>query len=183
MGLSRTQLALVATTLLGVGVFIFVFVRDQQDSTNSDTTEVSDQSEILDTDDTKPLTPNQELEQENQNQVDTPRPEDDQPSKAPVTIVTEKPLIYTGFGHNELRPLPTGQATSTTCTTDPNVICQITATKVGTGTVHTFEAITTDSEGVARWTWTGGNELTSGAWELLATAGDKSSDKETIYVE
>lgn len=181
MNLSRKQLALIVAALLGVVLVVLILFISR--STNEDSADIRTDTQAVENDGNEPLTPNDEIEQENQDQVDNPRPDEGDPAKTPVTVVTEKPLIYTGYGHNQLKPLPQGQSTSTTCTTDPNVECRVVATKIGSGDVFTFDPMTTDAEGVARWTWTGGESLTSGTWELVATAGDKSSDKEIIYVE
>lgn len=184
MKLKRKQFALLGAALLVValGFFIF-FTRNNNDTSPDSDTETNQNNQSIDHDEDTPLTPNNEIEQDNQAEVDNPRPEDGEPSKDPVTIVTEKPLIYTGYGHNQLKPLPSGQKTSTTCTSDPNVKCYITAKKANSSEVVVFETMTTDSEGVARWTWTGGEKLPSGTWKLVATAGDKSSNTETIYIK
>lgn len=152
---------------------------------NNSPTQDADQKDasIDEVDNSEPTTPNEEIEQNNQDPVAGERPAEEAPAKVPESIVAEKPLIYTGYGHNSLKPLPTGQETSTTCTTSSNVECTITFAHATSGAVVIFDSMTTDQEGVARWTWTGGQEVSSGEWQVAATVGDKNSDPETIYVQ
>ncbi len=186
MKLNKLHAALIAVALAGmgtIGYFAFANNNDTPKQQNYSDTVSSDQESSENTNDSNPLTPNEEIEQQNQNEDNSERPADDQPAKTPQVTVNEKPTIYTGYGHNQLKPLPNGQSTSTTCTTDAKVACTIVATNTSTKEKVTFDAVTTDAEGVARWSWTGGKELTSGTWELVAKAGDKSSDKETLYIQ
>ncbi len=132
-----------------------------------------------------PTASNKKLSEQNKDEVNNPRPEEGEPNKTPVSsIVEEAPSIYTGFGHSGSNPLPTGSNTSTSCTTSPNVECKIRAEHTDDSSqTYEFETKTTNSEGVALWSWTGGSELTSGAWKLYAVVGDKESQPETIFIQ
>lgn len=172
---------IIALIVLGGGAF-YVFAI-ASDSASDGTPETSDQqTDSIDNDGSQPLTPNQVLEQENQDPGNSTRPADNEPSKT-STHVLKNPVVYTGYGHNSLKPLPTGQSTSTTCTTDAKVDCTVTFTNTKSGKVITFPTKKTDAEGVALWDWVGGTDVTSGTWKVVAKAGDKSSTKEIIYVQ
>lgn len=177
----------VALVLMGLGLYFFIF-------SNNDTLE-EDQSEIttsleeqnIDPNDGSadtPLNPNEILEQQNSDPGTATRPSDDEPSKQPVAEDAVKtPVVYTGYGHNSKQPLPKGQATSTSCTTSADTSCRVELKNQATGLIVKFESQTTDQEGVTVWEWTGDKEVKSGTWIVTAHAGDKISNKETIYVE
>lgn len=99
----------------------------------------------------------------------------------PVARVAERPEVFTSFGHVETNPVKNGQQVSTTCTTEPNTDCYITLTS-GLDMI-TFDSKTSNSDGVAIWNWTGGDEVTGGTWKVTSTAGDKTSLSETVYVQ
>lgn len=115
-----------------------------------------------------------------QNQ-DTPKKESNQSVNNDDISVDMRPIVATGYGNSPTKPLPSGQETSTTCTTDPNVECVVILSS-GNQTIM-FDSMTTDSQGVAIWNWVGGSDVPSGTWEISATAGNKTSVTGVIYVE
>lgn len=127
----------------------------------------------------EPVTDNSKFMEEDK--VEEPEPDEPQKTPAPSTTVVETPAVYTTYGHSPEKPLPVGQATSTSCTTSANVECYI-IFKNGSQEIN-FEPMTTDADGGAVWLWTGGEEVTSGTWSVTAVAGDKTSDEEIIYVQ
>ena len=172
--------------LLTSGVVFWGFYRNSQNITPPSTpTATPSHENTPPVDNSSPLTLNEELAQQNMQTSDSKRPEAHEPTKTPTPSaqVNQVPLIYTGYGHNQLKPLPIGQSTSTTCTTDAQTQCQLTFTEQNSNVVVQFEAMETDQDGVARWVWIGGQKIGTGTWGIVATAGDKKSDKEIIYVE
>lgn len=115
---------------------------------------------------------------------DVEQPAEDEPMKEPIgsVVVSEKPIVYTGFGNSESRPLELDQTTSTTCETDPGVACSVSFRNTESGEVVSFEPQTTEANGVTRWEWQG-SAVGSGTWEVTATAGDKSSDTGILYIQ
>lgn len=174
----RTTL-LFAAILIGVTLGVLYVLRNASDEDVS----VNTAPETTAAQDSTVENPNKEIEEANMAEVPGERPIETDPAKQPVATITDAPLIYTGYGHSSEKPLPTGQATSTSCTTDSGIECTITFTNADTGEVVTFDPRTTDQEGIAIWSWTGGQDLTSGEWRVVVSAGNKSSTEETIYVQ
>jgi len=127
----------------------------------------------------------EEKEQEqNFEEVPTPPKEDDkqkQSSPRANATVSDPPLVYTGYGHAPEDPLKLTQETSTTCTTSEAIDCYITFVNES-GKKVSFDTIKTDSQGIAVWDWLGG-KVGAGTWTVQAHAGDKTSDKEIIYIQ
>ena len=137
------------------------------------------ESTIVEDDDT-PVTDNSQFE----DPEEIEEPEEDEPSKLPEPTVSvlDQPVIFTGFGNSSERPLGLEQSTSTTCTTDPEVECTLTFTNQETAEEVVFDAQTTDSTGVTRWEWRGA-DVGTGAWDVVGSAGDKTSDTGVVYIQ
>lgn len=115
---------------------------------------------------------------------DPAKEEDEQTDNEGVPAVTKTPQVYTSAGHNASSPLPSGAPVSTTCTTNAGVKCRVTLTnQANASQVVSLGAKTTNSQGVAEWSWKAGRDVSSGTWAVVATAGSKSSAKELIYIE
>lgn len=177
----KTTLGLIFALLLIGGGVTFAVARNNQDNADQASQSEEKQEDTIELDQDSPKTENDELSEANQNPGNDERPGDDEPSKTPTQIVN-KPIIYTGYGHNQQKPLLLSQRTSTTCTTGPKVSCEISFKNTVTGKTISFDAKTTNNEGVALWEWSG-NDVGSGTWIATAKAGDKTSDKETIYIK
>lgn len=162
--------SVIGIALLGLGGW-FIFVRDDKPAQQS--------AETSNT----PIEPDDHSEPQTSYTQEEPTEEEPKNSvnNAPVK---GKPTVYTGFGHSQSNPLKNGQSTSTTCTTDARVECILTFTNTQTNEKITFETKKTDGQGVALWDWVGGDDVGSGTWHVVATAGaNQSSDKETIYIQ
>jgi hypothetical protein len=176
--MNRNQKILLAIALLvGLGaVLYFTVFKDSSDNSDGD-----NQQEIVNTEEST----NQIDSEQNDIDSENSEPQESAPKESVSSSeqVDEKPVVGTGYGLNPSSPLPRGQLTSSTCTTDAKVKCSISFTNQSTNEVVKFEEKETDSQGVAIWYWTGGEEVDSGTWNLVAYAGDKISDTEVIYVE
>lgn len=182
--MTRTRiilLAIVGTLLLAGAVYAFIELTDEEVKPANDvSSEQQDEpQDNMETDDSDKVTneTSEDMDQPKKEPVSEPK-QDSQPA-----TVESQPLVYTGYGHTSERPLRQGQQTSTTCTTDVNVMCKLVFTNQSSGEVIEFDAKKTNSQGVALWEWTGGEDVTSGKWAVVAKAGDKQSEEEIIYVE
>ena len=155
--------ALVA--LIGIGYAVY---RQANDKSN----------EPVESSQPEPVTDNSQFAEPDS--VAEPAPETPQKTPEPSATVIETPAVYTAFGHSADRPLPQGQVTETSCTTDAGVECYV-VFRSGSQEV-TFEPKTTDAGGGEVWEWTGGKEVGTGTWQVTAVAGDKVSSPETIHV-
>ncbi len=155
----------------------FMMLRNDDSETAEDTS--SDQVTMVNTseDDTQ-----QQDEDSDTNTQDTTTP--DNPKTPQLSgNVTEKPIISSSFGLVSEAPAPDGQLISTSCNTEPNVDCVLEFTNQETSEIVIFEVKQTGSLGNAIWEWTAGEDIPSGTWDSVAKAGDKTSDKEVIYVQ
>ena len=100
----------------------------------------------------------------------------------PSISLDQQPIIYTGFGHSETRPLPLDQVTTTTCTTDPQVECVLTFINADSEETVEFAAASTGNSGVAQWTWQG-SDVGSGTWNVSAKVGNNTSNTEVLFID
>lgn len=162
---------IVVSLTLVVGGF-FVFQNSDEVVEQSDTSETSQQNNAQNK--------SEDVSVETENSDNSEETTTKQPN-TPTQTVENPPIVYTGFGHSSSNPLKEGQQTSTTCTSVAGVECAITFTDGDN--VITFDSMTTDSQGIALWDWIGGQDVTSGTWNVTATAGGKTSTTEVIYVQ
>ena len=163
--------------LIGVLVFALAIYLFANNSDSSDQTEVQTGETVL-------IDPEANLNQEVDEQpIVEEEPQQSKPAGQTAASVLKRPVVSTGFGHSPDNPLKEGQTTSTTCTTDALVDCQVEFRNSETGDIIQFPAKATDGDGVAFWQWTGGDDIPSGTWEVTARAADKSSDAEVVYVQ
>ncbi len=97
--------------------------------------------------------------------------------------VTDKPIVSTSYGLVADAPITDGQLVSTSCATEPQVDCVIELSNAESNELIIFDVKQTSSLGNAVWEWYGGEDVPSGTWSVVAKAGDKVSNAETIYVQ
>ena len=170
----RLLLALAFSALLVAGILVLATGGDDSPNENDSRDETSQT-------DTKEATRDDASSEEPETEPDDSVPGEKDPQ--PTARVSERPEIFTAYGHVESDPVKQDQTTSTTCTTEPNTDCIITFTNADTGESISLQTKKSNSEGVAFWTWIGGQDVPSGTWLVTATAGDKTSEKETVYVQ
>ena len=172
--------SIAAAIIIAGSIFVVVRQNEPQGASNTQTIDIQDaESSNEAQQNTAANSATDSNDQQNSNDNSEPVKQSASSSATPNAT----PTIYTGYGNNEAKPLPKDQTTSTTCTTDPNITCQLVFTNVTNGQVIEFDAKTTDAQGVAVWSWTGGKEVSSGSWQVQATAGDKKSTTQTVYVQ
>ncbi len=165
-------IALVVVAVLGLGFAIF-------GGSDDESTEVEDvglNSEIVDPADS-------EIDPENENTSNDEKPKPVREKRSDNPAVTQKPQVFTAFGHNPNKPLPDAETTVTTCTTDAGVECYIVFSEIGGSKVISLERTETNDQGIAEWIWAGSVDVPSGSWNVVAKAGPKTSDVEVVYVE
>lgn len=181
--MNRTIKAIFILTLLAA-VSFYLFVQNIGEDTNDESPSISSENSQK-----VPVLTNEEPTVETKEVVDeTPEVEEkpnqgsNKPAIIPITG-TDMPTVYTGYGHDVDNPLKKGQNTSTICTTSAGADCYIEFTNNNTSEVVTFDSISTNSQGIANWSWVGGKDVSSGEWTVLAITGELKSSKETIFIK